>query len=143
LRCSLRSTRPRARVGSGHEPRLARRRRRRRSDQRHRNSPNVVAAVELGRLASAVTIALTGQSGGRLKRLAHLTVRVPADAGERIEQVEDAHLAIGHSLCVALRRRLSGRRNADSTPERQQALPTSVADLIVIERAADATIASS
>ena len=65
------------------------------------------------------------------------------DAGERIEQVEDAHLAIGHSLCIALCRRLSGRRNADSTPERQQALPASVADLIVMERAADATIASS
>jgi D-sedoheptulose 7-phosphate isomerase len=107
------------------------------------NSPNVLAAVELGRLAGAVTIALTGQSGGRLTRLAHLTVRVPADAGERIEQVEDAHLAIGHSLCVALRQRLSGRRRGGSARERRQALPATVADLIVMERAADATIASS
>jgi hypothetical protein len=33
--------------------------------------------------------------------------------------------------------------NADSTPQRLLALPASAADLIVMERAADATIASS
>jgi hypothetical protein len=94
-------------------------------------------------VAGEVIIAMTGQSGGRLKRLAHLTVRVPADAGERIEQVEGVHLAIGHGLCVALRQRLSGRHRAGAAPERRQALTTAVADLIVMERAADATRASS
>ena len=67
------------------------------------NSPNVVTAVELARLAGATTIALTGQTGGRLRRIADLTIRVPASS---IEQVEDAHLAVGHSLCVALRQRM-------------------------------------
>ncbi len=71
------------------------------------NSPNVLAAAELARLAGATVIALTGQTGGRLRRFAHVTVRVPAGP---IEQVEDAHLAIAHSLCVALRQRLQAMR---------------------------------
>ena len=67
------------------------------------NSPNVLAATRVARQLGAATIALTGQSGGRLGRLAELTIRVPARS---IEQVEDAHLAIAHSLCVALRAQL-------------------------------------
>ena len=67
------------------------------------NSPNVLAAVDAARQAGATTIGLTGKSGGRLRWLADLTIRVPST---RIELVEDAHLAITHSLCVALRARL-------------------------------------
>ena len=67
------------------------------------NSPNVLAATRVARQLGAATVAFTGQSGGRLARLAELTIRVPARA---VEQVEDAHLAIAHSLCVALRVRL-------------------------------------
>lgn len=67
------------------------------------SSPNVVAAAEVARRAGATTVALTGRSGGRLGRRADLTIRVPAGS---IEQVEDAHLAIAHSLCVALRQAL-------------------------------------
>lgn len=67
------------------------------------NSPNVLAAAEVARQAGASTLALTGKTGGRLGRLADLTIRVPA---EPIEQVEDAHVVIAHSLCVAIRRHL-------------------------------------
>ena len=48
-------------------------------------------------------IALTGHPGGKLSRLANLALRVPARS---IEQVEDAHLVIAHSLCVVLREQL-------------------------------------
>jgi D-sedoheptulose 7-phosphate isomerase len=67
------------------------------------NSPNILAAAVVAREAGGTVIGLTGQSGGRLSRLAHLAIRVPADAAEQIEQVEDAHLVIAHSLCVTLR----------------------------------------
>lgn len=67
------------------------------------NSPNVLAAAETARAAGATTIALSGRTGGRLIALADLTVCVPADA---MEQVEDAHSIIAHSLCVALGRQL-------------------------------------
>lgn len=64
------------------------------------NSPNVVAAVEAAMEAGVTTIALTGRTGGRLRELADLTIRVPSDS---IEQVEDAHMAIAHALCVSAR----------------------------------------
>lgn len=67
------------------------------------NSPNVLAAAEVARQVGARTIALTGQGGGRLAPCCDLSVRVPSPC---IEQVEDAHLMIAHSLCVALRERL-------------------------------------
>lgn len=64
------------------------------------NSPNILAAVEVAQRSGALTIGLTSRKGGRLRRLVDLAVCVPSD---NIEQVEDAHLVIGHSLCVALR----------------------------------------
>jgi D-sedoheptulose 7-phosphate isomerase len=67
------------------------------------NSPNVLAAARVARQSGALTIALTGQDGGKLSRLVDLTIYVPAQS---IEQVEDAHLVIAHSLCVVLRGRL-------------------------------------
>lgn len=70
------------------------------------NSPNVLAAVVVARQAGALTIALTSRGGGKLKALADLVVRVPADSAE---QVEDAHLIVGHSLCVAIRAHLQDR----------------------------------
>ncbi len=86
------------------------------------NSPNVLAAAEVARGARATTVAFSGRSGGRLARLADLTLRVPADA---IEQVEDAHVIIAHSLCVALRARL----RADAAVR-----PTSATDIVFRER---------
>ena len=66
-------------------------------------SPNVLAAARMARRMGAFTVALSGRDGGRLRALADLTVCVPAGS---IEQVEDAHSIIAHSLCVTLRRRL-------------------------------------
>ena len=75
------------------------------------NSPNVLAAAVLARDMAATTIGLTGASGGALYDLVDLALCVPAAA---IEQVEDAHLAITHSLAVALRTRLA----EEATPSR-------------------------
>lgn len=67
------------------------------------NSPNVVAAVETAREAGAITVAFTGRTGGRLRELADLVIRAPSDS---MEQIEDAHSAASHALCVALRGRM-------------------------------------
>ncbi len=67
------------------------------------NSPNILAAARLAQHSGAITLALTGQDGGKLSRLADFTIYVPSQS---IEQVEDAHLVIAHSLCVVLRERL-------------------------------------
>jgi D-sedoheptulose 7-phosphate isomerase len=68
------------------------------------NSPNILAAARVARRAQATVIALTGESGGWLAPISDITVRVPLQS---MEQVEDAHLIIAHSLCVALRERLA------------------------------------
>jgi D-sedoheptulose 7-phosphate isomerase len=68
------------------------------------NSPNVLHGVETAVSIGAETIALTGWPGGKLCAMVDLALRTP-DAS--IELVEDAHLAIAHSLCVALRERLA------------------------------------
>ena len=67
------------------------------------NSPNILAAARMAQQSGAITLALTGQDGGKLSRLADFTIYVPSQS---IEQVEDAHLVIAHSLCVVLREHL-------------------------------------
>ncbi len=72
------------------------------------NSPNVVAAVDAARSCGMGVIGLSGRSGGRLAHLVDVVVNVPSD---RIEVVEDAHLVVAHSLCVAVRERLAAGEN--------------------------------
>src|SRR5918911_1420963 len=73
----------------------------------HRRGGTVFVLGNGGRPATAPHLVCDLGKGtridGRLARLAELTIRVPARS---VEQVEDAHLAIAHSLCVALRVRL-------------------------------------
>jgi D-sedoheptulose 7-phosphate isomerase len=68
------------------------------------NSPNVVAAVDAARSCGMAVVGLSGRSGGRLVNMVDALVKVPSD---RIEVVEDAHLIVAHSLCVAVRERLA------------------------------------
>jgi D-sedoheptulose 7-phosphate isomerase len=75
------------------------------------NSPNVLAAARVAREAGALVVALTGRSGGNLRALADLTLRVPSDM---IEQVEDVHIAIAHGLCVTLRHALRAATGAEA-----------------------------
>lgn len=63
-------------------------------------SPNVLRAVEAAQSAGARTIGLTGPDGGPLARMADVLVAVPCTD---IGQIEDAHLAVGHALAMAVR----------------------------------------
>ena len=85
------------------------------------NSPNVLAAAETARAGGLVSIGLTGREGGRLAALVDTVVHTPSD---RIEIVEDVHLIVAHSLCVAARERLAAcARETDITPA---AAPTAI-----------------
>lgn len=64
------------------------------------NSPNVLRAVEVARAHGAVTVGMTGFSGGQLKALVDLSLHVPSQC---MEQVEDAHMILCHTLTVTLR----------------------------------------
>jgi D-sedoheptulose 7-phosphate isomerase len=69
------------------------------------NSPNIIAAVEWARREGAVTIGLTGGSGGRLRLLTDCCLVAPSS---QMEQIEDMHLVLSHALCVSLRARIAG-----------------------------------
>jgi D-sedoheptulose 7-phosphate isomerase len=64
------------------------------------NSANVLKAMNVARQHKAITIAFTGDQGGRLKDLVDLCLFVPSP---RIEQQEDVHLIMEHCICVAIR----------------------------------------
>ncbi|MFT4041261.1 MAG: SIS domain-containing protein [Thermomicrobiales bacterium] len=68
-------------------------------------SPNIVAAVQQAKALGLTVISLTGRAGGALRALSDVTVAVPSDS---MEVVEDAHLIVAHSLCVAAREQLAG-----------------------------------
>jgi D-sedoheptulose 7-phosphate isomerase len=68
------------------------------------NSPNVLRAMELARARGATTVGLTGFEGGKLKPLCDVCVVVPSN---RVDQIEDTHLALQHLICRTLRELLA------------------------------------
>jgi len=74
-------------------------------------SPNVVEAVKTAKSRGTITIALTGSSGGKLNNLADLTVMVPSDNTQRIQE---AHITIGHIICHLVERELFGEASGIS-----------------------------
>jgi D-sedoheptulose 7-phosphate isomerase len=59
-------------------------------------SANVNAAVLAARERGMHTIALTGKGGGELATIADLSIVVPADNTQRIQE---GHITVGHILC--------------------------------------------
>jgi D-sedoheptulose 7-phosphate isomerase len=74
------------------------------------NSANVLNAMKVARQQEAITIAFTGDTGGRLKNMVDVCICAPSP---RIEQQEDVHLMLEHCICAAVRETLT----------RQYALP--------------------
>jgi D-sedoheptulose 7-phosphate isomerase len=67
------------------------------------NSANVLRAVEVARELGMTTAALTGQTGGKLRHLVDLCVRVPTDD---VPRVQEACMHLGHSICEIVERTL-------------------------------------
>jgi D-sedoheptulose 7-phosphate isomerase len=59
-------------------------------------SANVVAGLRVGRELGLRTLALTGRGGGRVRELADVCVKVPADDTPRIQE---GHLLVAHIVC--------------------------------------------
>ena len=60
------------------------------------NSKNVLRAAERAKAKGLSVIALTGATGGELKRYADLCLCVPSN---RTSRVQESHILIGHILC--------------------------------------------
>lgn len=64
------------------------------------NSANVIYALELAKVKGMKTIALTGNSGGKIvnRKLADINICVPYGETYRIQEL---HLPVYHMLCIA------------------------------------------
>ncbi|HWE84011.1 MAG TPA: D-sedoheptulose 7-phosphate isomerase [Terracidiphilus sp.] len=60
------------------------------------NSENVVTAMETARARGLVTVALTGEGGGRMAQFADHLLAVPSRDTARIQEM---HILAGHLLC--------------------------------------------
>jgi D-sedoheptulose 7-phosphate isomerase len=63
------------------------------------NSMNVIRAVQVARTLGLHTIGLTGRTGGKLRSLCDVCIRVPANDTTLIQE---RHLPIFHVLCAML-----------------------------------------
>ena len=60
------------------------------------NSKNVIEAIKCADTMDIYTIVLTGKSGGLLKNSGTVTIRIPSDDTQRIQE---GHITVGHILC--------------------------------------------
>jgi D-sedoheptulose 7-phosphate isomerase len=63
------------------------------------NSPNVVRAIETAKEIGAITVGMTGGTGGKLAVLCDFCLIMPSSDTPRIQE---AHIFVGHSLCELL-----------------------------------------
>ncbi len=60
------------------------------------NSQNVWQAINLANECGIKTIALTGETGGKIAEVANVTIKVPST---NTQFIQESHIAIGHILC--------------------------------------------
>ncbi len=60
------------------------------------NSVNILNAFEQAKKQGMTTIALTGETGGKMAGLADMTIKVPSKDTPRIQE---SHILIGHIIC--------------------------------------------
>ncbi|MFC1855705.1 SIS domain-containing protein [Thermodesulfobacteriota bacterium] len=65
------------------------------------NSENVVKALKSAKELGMVTIALTGNGGGRMKEVADITITVEST---NVARIQETHITIGHALCYFVER---------------------------------------
>lgn len=60
------------------------------------NSANVVKAIEVAKEAGAITVLLSGHTGGKLAAMCDYSLIMP---GTETARIQEAHLFVAHSLC--------------------------------------------
>ncbi|MCF8231463.1 MAG: D-sedoheptulose 7-phosphate isomerase [Bacteroidales bacterium] len=67
------------------------------------NSSNIVKALEQANRKNMITVALTGETGGKMKEIADILLSVPSNDTPRIQE---GHIMIGHLVCEAVESKL-------------------------------------
>lgn len=60
------------------------------------NSPNVLKALEAANEIGMITVAFTGETGGKMKDVANYLVNIPSKDTPRIQE---CHMILGHTIC--------------------------------------------
>ncbi len=70
------------------------------------NSENTVLACEAAKKMGIITVALTGNGGGKLGELCDFVINVPSDNTPRIQEM---HILVIHSICGLIEKELYNR----------------------------------
>jgi D-sedoheptulose 7-phosphate isomerase len=70
------------------------------------NSENIYNAFDKARELGVTTIAMTGESGGKMKELADILLNVPSTDTPRIQE---CHIMIGHIICEIVEKEMFPR----------------------------------
>ncbi|MFL2983373.1 MAG: SIS domain-containing protein [Candidatus Neomarinimicrobiota bacterium] len=60
------------------------------------NSENIIAAIKQAKFKDLITIVFTGKSGGMLEGLADISINIPS---EDTQYIQEAHIMVGQILC--------------------------------------------
>ena len=66
------------------------------------NSVNIIKAFQSAKAKKVITVGLTGQSGGKLKKISDYLIAVPSSDTPRIQE---SHILIGHIICQLVEER--------------------------------------
>ncbi|HMI01435.1 MAG TPA: D-sedoheptulose 7-phosphate isomerase [Pedobacter sp.] len=67
------------------------------------NSENIIRAFRQAKLQGMLTIALTGDKGGKMKTEADLVINIPSNDTPRIQE---SHILVGHIICEIVEKEL-------------------------------------
>jgi len=71
------------------------------------NSKNIYEAMKYANRNGLKTVALTGCNGGELTPIADVSIVVPS---ENVQRIQESHIAIGHILCDLLEQSVSNQK---------------------------------
>ena len=71
------------------------------------NSPNVIEGFRKAKQLGAITVALTGRTGGKMRSEVDYLLAVPSDITPHIQE---SHIMIGHILCYLVEKEIFGEK---------------------------------
>ncbi len=69
------------------------------------NSGNVLRALETAKEMGIITVAFTGETGGKMNNVADFLINIPSSDTPRIQE---CHMLIGHTLCEIIEKGVFG-----------------------------------
>ena len=68
------------------------------------NSANIIAALKQAKFKGLKTILFTGKTGGKMAKLADVTIFVPS---ENTQRIQECHIMIGQIICGLIEKKIT------------------------------------